>query len=72
MRMALWLCGASWTLVLATLKLAGAISWSWWIVTAPFWGSIALVVGVTAAFYVFAFIALVVEEAKRRAEEQWR
>jgi hypothetical protein len=68
----LWLCGGAWTLMLATLKLAGVIAWSWWLVTAPFWGSVLLVIGVTAGFYVIAFVLLVVEEAKRRVTEQWR
>jgi hypothetical protein len=26
------------------LKLAGIINWSWWLVTLPFWGGLALVV----------------------------
>lgn len=28
--------------VFVTLKLTGVIDWSWWWVTAPFWGGIAL------------------------------
>lgn len=28
------------------LKLAGIIDWSWWWVTAPFWGPVALVIGI--------------------------
>lgn len=28
------------------LKLAGLINWSWWWVTAPFWGGFALVFGI--------------------------
>ena len=28
--------------VFITLKLVGAIDWSWWWVTAPFWGGFAL------------------------------
>ena len=27
------------------LKLTGVINWSWWWVTAPFWGVLALIVG---------------------------
>ena len=30
-------------IVFVTLKLLGFISWSWWWVTLPFWGGIALV-----------------------------
>ena len=29
--------------VFVTLKLTGVIGWSWWWVTAPFWGGLALV-----------------------------
>jgi hypothetical protein len=29
-------------LIFITLKLTGVISWSWWWVTIPFWGSLAL------------------------------
>ena len=28
--------------VFVTLKLCGVINWSWWWVTAPFWGGLAL------------------------------
>lgn len=31
--------------VFVTLKLLGYITWSWWWVTAPFWGPFALVIG---------------------------
>jgi len=38
--------------VFVTLKLTGVITWSWWWVTAPFWGGFALalllIVGVIA------------------------
>ena len=27
------------TVVFAVLRLAGAVDWSWWVVTAPLWGS---------------------------------
>ena len=30
--------------VFTTLKLCGVITWSWWWVTLPFWGPLALVV----------------------------
>ena len=32
--------------VFITLKLTGFISWSWWWVTAPFWGGFALMIAV--------------------------
>lgn len=32
--------------VFVTLKLVGVIDWSWWWVTAPFWGGLALVLAI--------------------------
>jgi hypothetical protein len=34
------------------LKLTGYIDWSWWWVTLPFWGGLALVVGLGLGFLV--------------------
>lgn len=31
------------TLVFITLKLTGYITWSWWLVTLPLWGGLALI-----------------------------
>ena len=47
-------------LIFVTLKLAeiGAVaSWSWWLVTLPFYGPIALVLGVFLVVAIFAGIA---------------
>ena len=38
--------------VFVTLKLLGKITWSWWWVTAPFWGGLALIL-VLLVFGVF-------------------
>ena len=42
------------------LKLGGIISWSWWWVTVPFWGGLALVLGLSllAALVSGAFIGI--------------
>lgn len=40
------------------LKLTGFINWSWWWVTAPFWGGLALVL---LAFTGFAVTLLIVK-----------
>jgi len=52
--------------VFVTLKLCGVIDWSWWWVTAPFWGVFAFILGV----FLVAFAALLSREllttAKRR------
>ena len=47
--------------VFVTLKLCGVIGWSWWWVTAPFWGGLAFFLG--GALFVAAimgFIALLI------------
>lgn len=33
-------------LIFLTMKLAGKITWSWWWVTAPLWGPVALVLAI--------------------------
>ena len=38
------------------LKLCGVITWSWWWVTAPFWGGLAIV---AACFLVAGILALI-------------
>jgi hypothetical protein len=35
------------------LKLCGVIDWSWWLVTAPFWGPLAI--GLAVCIVVFPF-----------------
>lgn len=44
-------------LIFMTLKLTGYIAWSWWWVTAPLWGPLALVVvlGILAFIVLFAW-----------------
>lgn len=44
-------------LVFLVLKLCGVIAWSWWWVTAPLWGPLALVVAVAVVFGV-AFVLI--------------
>lgn len=44
------------------LKLTGFIDWSWWWVTAPFWGGIALVM----AIFAIAGVVVVIVKALGR------
>lgn len=37
--------------VFVALKLTGIIDWSWWWVTAPFWGGFALLIVILAVFF---------------------
>ena len=42
------------------LKLGGVITWSWWYVTLPFWGGIALVLTILAVVFIGALIVAAV------------
>lgn len=43
-------------IALLVLKLTHVIDWSWWWITAPLWGSVALVIGVVVLWLLFAGI----------------
>lgn len=43
--------------VFVTLKLCGVIDWSWWWVTAPFWGGLAVLLVFIAACGLVLLIA---------------
>lgn len=47
--------------VFVTLKLCGVINWSWWYVTMPFWGGIALLLVIIAIAFLFAGVATVLK-----------
>ena len=69
--------GAPWMLiifvVLAVLKTTGVIGWSWWWVTAPLWGGIALAGGMLLISVVIAGLAAGVAclFGKKRARHYW-
>lgn len=44
------------------LKLAGIITWSWWYVTLPFWGGIALVLSILLVVFIGACIVAAVSK----------
>lgn len=46
------------------LKLMGVIDWSWWWVTAPFWGGFALAIAIL--LIVMVFTAVVPSKPRRR------
>lgn len=51
--------------VFVTLKLLGVITWSWWMVTLPFWGGLALIVAMVAVVGVVYGLASLGKYAKR-------
>lgn len=42
--------------VFVTLKLLGVIDWSWWWVTLPFWGGLALFAAILCVIGLFALV----------------
>ena len=56
-------------IVFVTLKLTGYITWSWWWVTAPFWGGLAIILGILGiscfGLAMFVLIASALEKVKR-------
>lgn len=48
-------------IVFVTLKLTGVIDWSWWWVTLPFWGGLALAIVVVVIVAIIAAIAAALE-----------
>jgi len=49
------------TLIFITLKLTGHIDWSWWWVTAPMWGGLALLF----LFVIIMFLVIAIREMFR-------
>lgn len=43
--------------VFVTLKLTGFIDWSWWWVTAPFWGGLAIVLVIVLCLLIAGVVA---------------
>ena len=48
------------------LKLVGVIDWSWWLVTLPFWGGLALVLGIGLLVLIGWLITRLVRKLRRR------
>ena len=49
-------------IVFVVLKILGYINWSWWWVTAPFWGAFAFI----AIIFVLAFVGFVAHEGLKK------
>lgn len=66
--MKLNLMGAVFVLLLG-LKLAGIITWSWWLITAPLWAGLAVYVSI----FIGAFVFFVVQDIMlKRRQRGWR
>lgn len=51
-------------IVFITLKLIGTITWSWWAVTAPLWGGVALAFGILLLWFMGLIIEGVVKKIR--------
>ena len=54
--------------VFVTLKLTGYIDWSWWWVTAPFWGGFALLLAILLVVFIVWLINEIRKDRKRKAK----
>lgn len=58
-------------IVFVALKLCGILNWSWWYVTAPFWGLIAIAVAVLVIGLAAAYLMEVISKwRERRADPE--
>lgn len=48
------------------LKLCGVINWSWWWVTAPFWGMLAIVIAILAVVEIVWLVRTIIAKAVKR------
>ncbi|MUG24755.1 hypothetical protein GNQ08_20515 [Paenibacillus macerans] len=48
------------------LKLCGVINWSWWWVTAPFWGGIAIVILIVLIYLISVAVVKMFESIARK------
>lgn len=56
-------------IVFVVLKLCGVISWSWWWVTAPFWGGLALMAVIIAVAGILVLVATGLQVVITRANK---
>lgn len=54
------------TVIFIVLKLCGVITWAWWWVLSPLWGSVAIFIIVSAFVCLCGCIAETIEEKKTR------
>ena len=61
--------GLMWTLfvIFVTLKLTGYVTWSWWLVTAPLWGSFVIfLIALSILMIVFGVIGVINKGTKKK------
>lgn len=58
------------TIIFIILKLCGVLSWSWWFVFAPLWGSVAIFIVVAILIWLFGCIAVTIEEKRENKKKR--
>lgn len=58
------------TIIFVILKLCGVLSWSWWWILSPLWGSIAIFIIVTTLICLFGCIAEKIEERRENKKKR--
>lgn len=53
-------------LLFVALKLTGHIDWSWLWVTAPFWGSIAILLAILICTFIFGILVVSLDTLRNR------
>ena len=51
--------------VFVTLKLTGVIDWSWWWVTAPFWGGFVILLAVIGVIFTAYVVTQLIKASKK-------
>lgn len=50
--------------IFVTLKLCNVIDWNWWWVTLPFWGIIALIIGIVLFVLIIKFFVIMLRRRR--------
>lgn len=58
------------TIIFVVLKLCGVLTWSWWWVLSPLWGSVAIFIIVAVLIWLFGCIAVKVEEKRENKKNK--
>lgn len=58
------------TIIFVILKLCGVLSWAWWWILSPLWGSIAIFIIVAVLVWLFGCIAVTIEEKRENKKKR--
>lgn len=58
------------TIIFVILKLCGVLSWSWWWVLSPLWGSLAIFIILSVLVWLFCCIAETIKEKRENKKKR--